>query len=99
MRSHRCWLRQVAPVRYHDDGRSDNGHDAAAEGGYQHDPPTAAADHPAAGTELCPVLSGLLYPAAAPDLDCADVNGSNFTVRPPDPHGFDGNSDGVGCES
>ena len=34
-----------------------------------------------------------------PDLDCDEVNGSDFTVRPPDPHGFDGNSDGVGCES
>ena len=32
-------------------------------------------------------------------LDCDEVNGSGFTVLPPDPHGFDGNSDGVGCES
>jgi hypothetical protein len=34
-----------------------------------------------------------------PDLDCADVDGSNFTVLPPDPHGFDREGDGVGCES
>jgi micrococcal nuclease len=37
-----------------------------------------------------------------PDLDCAHI-GRNFTVRwnvaRPDPHGFDGDGDGVGCES
>jgi hypothetical protein len=33
------------------------------------------------------------------DLDRDEVNGSDFTGRPADPHGFDGNSDGVGCES
>jgi hypothetical protein len=34
-----------------------------------------------------------------PDLDCSDVPGSNFTVVGSDPHGFDGDGDGVGCES
>lgn len=34
-----------------------------------------------------------------PDLDCADVGARRFTVYPPDPHGFDGDYDGVGCES
>ena len=34
-----------------------------------------------------------------PDLDCAEVNGSNFTVVGSDPHGFDGDGDGRGCES
>jgi micrococcal nuclease len=38
-------------------------------------------------------------PPAPPDLDCGDVDAENFTVVPPDPHGFDGDSDGVGCES
>lgn len=32
------------------------------------------------------------------DLDCADVPYTNFRVVPPDPHGFDGDGDGVGCE-
>ncbi len=32
------------------------------------------------------------------DLDCDDVDGSYFTVYDPDPHGFDGDYDGVGCE-
>jgi hypothetical protein len=35
-----------------------------------------------------------------PDLNCPDIPSRNFTVRPPDPQGFDGNdNDGVGCDS
>ena len=33
-----------------------------------------------------------------PDLDCGDVPYKKFRVIPPDPHGFDRNGDGVGCE-
>ena len=33
------------------------------------------------------------------DLDCAQVGYSNFTVYQPDPHYFDGDYDGIGCES
>jgi hypothetical protein len=29
----------------------------------------------------------------------ADIPHNNFTVLPPDPHGFDGDHDGVGCET
>lgn len=32
------------------------------------------------------------------DLDCADVGGP-FSVRGSDPHGFDGDGDGLGCEA
>lgn len=38
-------------------------------------------------------------PSPPPDLDCGEVSGSQFTVLPPDPHGFDSDGDGVGCES
>jgi micrococcal nuclease len=34
-----------------------------------------------------------------PDLDCADVPYRRFKVVPPDPHGFDGDRDGIGCET
>lgn len=37
-------------------------------------------------------------PSPPPDLDCGDVDGSNFTVRGNDPHGFDADNDGIGCE-
>ena len=38
-------------------------------------------------------------PSAPPDLDCDDISHRRFEVRPPDPHGFDRDGDGVGCES
>ena len=38
-------------------------------------------------------------PSPPPDLDCADVAERRFRVLAPDPHRFDGNGDGVGCES
>lgn len=34
-----------------------------------------------------------------PDLDCGEITYRNFTVLPPDPHGFDSDGDGIGCES
>ena len=34
-----------------------------------------------------------------PDLDCKDIPFKRFTVIPPDPHRFDGDKDGIGCES
>jgi len=34
----------------------------------------------------------------ARDLDCRDIPYRRFTVRAPDPHGFDPDGDGVGCE-
>jgi Excalibur calcium-binding domain len=34
-----------------------------------------------------------------PDLDCGDMTQKNFTVRQPDPHRFDGDKDGIGCEA
>ncbi len=38
-------------------------------------------------------------PPPPPDLSCADIPHRDFTVLQPDPHGFDGNKDGVGCET
>lgn len=32
------------------------------------------------------------------DLDCVDIAYCRFRVLPPDPHGFDGDHDGIGCE-
>ena len=33
------------------------------------------------------------------NLTCDDIGARNFEVLPPDPHGFDGDNDGIGCES
>ena len=38
-------------------------------------------------------------PTSPPDLDCKDISQKRFTVLPPDPHRFDGDEDGIGCES
>ena len=38
-------------------------------------------------------------PPYPPDLDCGDIPYRDFKVLPPDPHGFDAEGDGYGCES
>jgi hypothetical protein len=38
-------------------------------------------------------------PSAPPVLTCDDISARNFQVVGSDPHGFDGDNDGIGCES
>jgi len=38
-------------------------------------------------------------PSPPPDLDCKDIPQKRFTILQPDPHRFDGDKDGVGCET
>lgn len=38
-------------------------------------------------------------PPPPPDLDCGNVSFRRFQVLPPDRHRFDGDHDGIGCES
>lgn len=55
---------------------------------------------PAAQTSNCsPAYPDVCIPPAPPDLNCGDISARRFTVLAPDPHGFDGDGDGVGCES
>lgn len=51
-----------------------------------------------AGGPCDPAYPDACIPPAPPDLDCGDVAARRFTVLPPDPHNFDGDGDGVGCE-
>ncbi len=37
-------------------------------------------------------------PPPPPDLDCGEISYRRFEVKQPDPHGFDGDKDGIGCE-
>ena len=46
-----------------------------------------------------PSYPELCIPIGSPDLDCPDIGARRFTVFPPDSHGFDGDYDGIGCES
>jgi micrococcal nuclease len=45
-----------------------------------------------------PSYPTVCIPPPPPDLDCGDVPHGRFRVRPPDPHRFDGEGDGFGCE-
>lgn len=59
----------------------------------------AQAPAPAPGASRCdPSYPDVCIPPPPPDLDCADVPYRNFRVLPPDPHRFDGDRDGIGCE-
>ena len=60
-------------------------------------PPQPSALSPA--TRCDPAYPTVCIPSPPPDLDCKDITFRRFTVLPPDPHRFDGDHDGVGCES
>jgi len=49
------------------------------------------------GSDCDPDYSGTCIPKNSRDLDCADV-GKNVKVTGDDPHGFDRDGDGIGCE-
>jgi micrococcal nuclease len=51
------------------------------------------------GGKCDPSYPTVCIPPPPPDLDCSDVPYRRFKVLPPDPHHFDGDHDGVGCES
>ncbi len=46
-----------------------------------------------------PSYPDFCIPSSPPDLDCGDIPQKRFTVLQPDPHRFDGDKDGIGCES
>lgn len=46
-----------------------------------------------------PSYPTVCIPPYPPDLDCDEIPYRNFQVSGPDPHGFDADHDGVGCES
>ncbi len=46
-----------------------------------------------------PSYPDVCIPPPQPDLDCRDIPYRHFRVFPPDPHQFDSDRDGIGCES
>jgi len=50
-------------------------------------------------TDCDPSYPDFCIPSPPPDLDCKDISKKRFTVLQPDPHRFDGDKDGIGCES
>jgi hypothetical protein len=65
-------------------------------------PPSSGYSEPesSSGSANCdPSYPDFCISSPPPDLDCPDVSGKRFTVSGSDPHGFDRDGDGVGCES
>jgi endonuclease YncB( thermonuclease family) len=62
-----------------------------------------AASPPVTTTNCTPSYPDVCIPPPPPDLDCGQIPYKKFRVRHdvplPDPHRFDGDRDGVGCES
>jgi micrococcal nuclease len=61
-------------------------------------PEQGAIADPASAFGCEPSYPDVCIPPSPPDLDCGDVDHWRFTVYSPDPHRFDGDFDGVGCE-
>lgn len=52
------------------------------------------------GASNCdPSYPGVCIPPYPPDLDCGEISYRRFEVRGADPHRFDADHDGIGCES
>lgn len=66
-------------------------------------PPVTPPPPPPAGGNCAPSYPTVCIAPPPPDLDCGDIPYRNFKVRydvpNPDPHRFDGDRDGVGCET
>ncbi len=50
------------------------------------------------GRACDPSYPGVCIPPPPPDLDCPEVSYRRFAVTGSDPHRFDADSDGIGCE-
>ena len=61
-------------------------------------PAPEATAPPSGGGNCDPSYPDVCIAPPPPDLDCKDVPYRRFRVLAPDPHNFDGNHDGVGCE-
>jgi hypothetical protein len=61
--------------------------------------PTPAAAPAAPAGDCDPAYPDFCIPPPPPDLDCGDIPQKNFRALSPDPHRFDRDNDGIGCES
>ena len=81
---------------------TDDVHGARSRSADGHPPPstaTATATAASAATQCHPSYPTVCIPPPPPDLDCSQIPYRRFLVRSPDPHRFDADFDGIGCES
>ncbi len=62
-------------------------------------PPPLPSSPPPQSGNCHPSYPDFCIPPPPPDLDCPDIPRKNFRVLRPDVHRFDGDGDGIGCES
>ena len=62
-------------------------------------PPPPPSSPPPSGGGCDPSYPTVCIAPPPPDLDCGEVPYRRFTVRQPDPHDFDRDRDGIGCET
>lgn len=62
-------------------------------------PETPVTPSPSLKNDCDPSYPDFCIPHSPPDLDCKDIPQKKFTVLPPDPHRFDSDKNGIGCES
>jgi len=62
-------------------------------------PPPTSSQPKTQGSSCDPSYPDFCIPPSPPDLDCKDIPQKRFTVIGSDPHRFDGDGDGIGCES
>lgn len=80
-------------------GSDPHGFDADYDGiGCEVGSPQDTAEEPST-PECDPSYPDVCIPPYPPDLDCGEIPYKNFRVVGSDPHGFDGDKDGIGCES
>ena len=60
---------------------------------------SSAGSRSAPASNCSPAYPDVCIPPAPPDLNCKDITYRNFRVLPPEPHNFDNDKDGIGCES
>lgn len=61
-------------------------------------PSRSPSPSPSAQPNCSSAYPTVCIPPPPPDLNCEDIIWRNFTVLPPDPHNFDSDNDGIGCE-
>ena len=78
---------------------SGNTHDSSSYS-QTSEPQDSPAPAPISGSGNCdPSYPDVCIPPPPPDLDCGEIAFRRFAVVGSDPHGFDGDNDGIGCES
>ena len=60
---------------------------------------TPPATTPPPSSSCSPAYPTVCIPPPPPDLNCGDIPHRRFTVLSPDPHNFDADRNGIGCES